>query len=114
MALIFNPKTVNPKYISMVAHSPLFLTDVVEYLNSRFIKDYRKSRYYKLDRIITTCFSDVLDDSSNFSRVKESIQNNPRFKIPWYDDELKKAVKGVQTYLVSKCSVPARSFVEPS
>ena len=113
MSLIFNPKTVNPKYISMVAHSPSFLADVVVYLNTRFIQEYRKSRYYKLDRIITTCFSDVLDDPSNFSRVKESIQNNPRFKIPWYDDELNKAVRGVQTYLVNKCAVPAKSFVEP-
>lgn len=108
--LVYNPKTVNPKYITMVSCSPAFIHDVVEYLNHRFIKEYAKSRYYKLERILMTCFASVDQDPSNFASIKQSIESNPRFKMPWYDDELVKAAEGVKTYLIKQCSVSESAF----
>lgn len=111
-SLIYNPKTVNPKYISMVACSKLFIDDVIDYLNTRFIREYSKSRYFKLERILMTCFASVSQNPKNFDTIKVNIENNPRFKMPWYDDELVKAVKGVQNYLVTKCGVQASAFMK--
>ena len=111
-ALIYNPKTVNPKYISMVANSRQFMADVVQYINEGFLKDYISSRYNKVERILDNC-KDIVKlatHSGNNRDLIEKIEKNPRFKLPWYDDELLKALKCVKGYLVSKCNLQASVF----
>ncbi len=108
---IYNPKTVNPKYISTVAHSRTFIEDIVAYLNNNFFPEYTKSRYYKLERILNSCRDSIDCKQENILRLKQNIQNNPRFKLPWYDDELKKAMACVKNYLETRCQVPKEKFV---
>lgn len=111
-SLIYNPKTVNPKYISMVAHSKPFVADVVKYINEEFMNDYMRSRYTKVERILDNC-KDIVKlaaHSGNYKDLSEKIERNPRFKLPWYDDELTKAINGVKTYLITKCNVSPLMF----
>ena len=107
---IYNPKTVNPKYISTVAHSKTFIEDIVTYLNNSFFPEYTKSRYYKLERILNSCKDTIGCSQENILRLKQNIQNNPRFKLPWYDDELKKAMVCVKNYLEMRCHVAKENF----
>lgn len=107
--LVFNPKTVNPKYINMVAKSSLFLQDLSEFINNHFFKEYVKTRYTKVERILASC-NDTLKKIKNFVKFKDMIEKNPRFKLPWFDLELTKAIKCVQEYLDSNI-VPSK--VEP-
>ena len=107
---IYNPKTVNPKYIGIVAHSRSFIDEVVTYLNDVFFKEYSRNRYYKLDRILSTCKDPIGNNQDRIEHLKNNIQSNPRFKLPWYDDELKKAMKCVQGYLETKCNVQSSKF----
>jgi len=107
---IFNPKTVNPKYISTVANSSSFIEDVITYLNNHFFREYSKNRYAKVERILQRCHETILFNPENMDKVRMNIEKNPRFKLPWYDDELYKAMKGVRTYLETKCNVPSSKF----
>lgn len=107
---IYNPKTVNPKYISTVAFSKTFIEDIVSYLNHNFFPDYTKSRYYKLERILNSCRDSIGCNQENILRLKQNIQTNPRFKLPWYDDELRKAMACVKNYLETRCQVPKEKF----
>lgn len=111
-SLIYNPKTVNPKYISMVANSKIFVDHVVEFLNDHFMETYVKSRFTKVERILDTCkeLVQMVDITGSNKELVDKIEKNPRFKLPWYDDELIKAVKCVKTYLTSKCGVPLSKF----
>lgn len=111
-SLIYNPKTVNPKYISMVANSRTFISDVVQYINDGFMLDYVRSRYNKVERILDNC-KDIVKlaaHSGNHRDLIEKVEKNPRFKLPWYDDELTKALKCVKSYLVTKCNTSSSQF----
>ena len=110
--LIYNPKTVNPKYISMVANSRLFITDVIRYINDAFMSDYVKSRFSKVERILINS-KDIVKlatHSGNRNDLVVKIENNPRFKLPWYNEELQRALKCVKVYLISKCEVSPLQF----
>lgn len=111
-SLIYNPKTVNPKYISMVALSKTFITDFLAYINDHFMQDYTRSRYNKVERILDNC-KDIVKlaaHSGNHRDLIEKVERNPRFKLPWYDDELTKALSCVKSYLIGKCGVSALMF----
>lgn len=110
--LIYNPKTVNPRYISMVANSRQFIDDVVDFINNHFMRSYIRSRHYKVERILDNC-RDLVKSVAVTGKVKDlrdRIENNPRFKLPWYNDELIKAIKCVKGYLTSKCNVDEGKF----
>lgn len=111
-SLIYNPKTVNPKYISMVANSRSFIDDVVGFLNDHFMKNYLKSRYFKVERILDNCreLMKTVTLTGSSKELRDKIERNPRFKLPWYDEELSKAIKCVKIYLTTKCNIPASRF----
>ena len=83
----------------------------MDYLNNSFLKEYKRNRFTKVERILHKCQETILFDPENMDKVRTNIEKNPRFKLPWYDDELLKAIKGVRAYLESKCQVPAHRFV---
>lgn len=112
-AVVYNPKTVNPKYISNVSQSKRFLEEVILYLNTAFMKEYRKSRYSKIERILGHCRQILRECNNDLSKSRDKIDKNPRFKLPWYDHELEKAMKGVAAYLESKCGVRSEAFTFP-
>lgn len=109
-AVVYNPKTVNPKYISNVSQSKRFLEEVILYLNNAFMKEYRKSRYSKIERILGHCRQILRECANDLAKSRDKIDKNPRFKLPWYDHELEKAMKGVASYLEGKCGVRSEVF----
>ena len=46
---LFNPKTINAKYVQTVTKSELFLGDFNVYLDKDFLIDYSKSREFKMN-----------------------------------------------------------------
>ena len=109
-AIVYNPKTVNPKYISSVSQSKKFLDEVIAYLNTSFLREYRKSRYSKIERILGHCRQILRECANDLSKSRDKIDKNPRFKLPWYDHELDKAMRGVASYLEGKCGVLKQVF----
>ena len=48
---LFNPKTINARYVQNVTKSDLFLKDFNIYLDKDFIADYSKSREFKIGKV---------------------------------------------------------------
>lgn len=94
-SVIFNPKTVNPKYIANVAHSKPFIEDLRLYIHQRFCRDYFKSRFVKLGRILASIKHSIDSKTVDLNGLKAMIESNPRFKLPWYDKEIRRAAECV-------------------
>ncbi len=90
---LFNPKTINTKYVQSIFKSPEFSKDFKTYVESTFLVDYEEGTEFKIDKILEKC--DQLyaeeDDSRRLERVKEYFEINAKCKFPWTSKELRYA-----------------------
>lgn len=88
---LFNPRTINSKYVSNVSKSELFLEHFTQYLNNDFIEDYHKTVEFKINKVIEKCLELTGKKKSNSANVKKYIEDNPKCKLPWSMKELNNA-----------------------
>jgi hypothetical protein len=88
---LFNPKTINQKYVLNVIQSELFLDHFQQYLHNDFIKDYLKTVEFKITKVIEKCYELVIKKKNGVNMVKTYVENNPKCKLPWSYKELESA-----------------------
>lgn len=91
-------KTINGAYIKIVARSPKFLSDFLEYLNKRFIDDYEMSATKKLTKLVDGWRPAYARSAFKFRAVEsicEIVINSKKLKIPWFINEVEHAIKVV-------------------
>ena len=85
---LFNPKTINARYVQNVLKSELFLRDFNVYLKKDFISDYSMSREFKIGKLIEKCQDMLVKQKLGFDAIKDYVENNPKCKLPWTNQEL--------------------------
>lgn len=85
---LFNPKTINSKYVQNVSKSELFLEHFTQYLSNDFIEDYCKTVEFKINKVIEKCLELVSKKNKGSTTVKLYIEKNPKCKLPWSTKEL--------------------------
>lgn len=99
---LFNPKTINSRYVSSIMKSPKFVKDFNDYLENEFMEDYGKTREYKISKVLEKCYDFLEKKKSGANKIKEYIENNPKCKLPWSDRELNTAKSSVYQLLNHK------------
>ena len=52
---LFNPKTINSKYVISIMKSETFYNDFVDYVNNHFINDYATTIEFKIGKVLDKC-----------------------------------------------------------
>jgi DNA-dependent RNA polymerase auxiliary subunit epsilon len=101
---LFNPKTINTKYVSNIMKSNRFHTDFTEFLEHHFLDDYKKTRQFKIQKVVEKCYEcfGKKKGSGGFDEVQKYIEHNPKCKLPWSDIELVHARDSVKMLLYNK------------
>lgn len=100
---VINPNTINARYIKYVFLSKPFKDFFDDFVTNHFKADYRKNRGSKIVKIIDTVYSMFpttpinLDD---LQPIKEYIEKNPKFKLPWTDKELELCVDSTRQFIL--------------
>ena len=76
---LFNPKTINAKYVANVTKSPLFVSHFEQYLNNDFVMDYEKNVEFKITKVIEKCY-ELIAKKNKTNDVKLYIEKNPKCK----------------------------------
>ena len=127
---IVNPglKSLNSTYIDLLLRSEKFRNDAMNYLEENFVQDYIKTRYKKIDKLLSGLnkiissrylkFKNGIVDDVIFSlfgsnitdndikyrinkEIREQILFNSKFKLPWSNFELEE-VKDFAKILFAK------------
>ena len=107
---LFNPKTINSKYVASIMKSQNFVKDFNEYLNNEFMQDYGKTRDYKIKKVLEKCYDFLGKKKNGAQKVKDYIENNPKCKLPWSDKELSTAKESVFQLLNHKIKNRSRKM----
>ena len=100
---LFNPKTINSKYVTNVLKSKDFLTHFQDFLENHFLTDYNKSREYKIQKVVEKCYECFTKKNKGGEEdVKKYVEKNPKCKLPWSDQELIAARKCVRELIEKK------------
>jgi DNA-dependent RNA polymerase auxiliary subunit epsilon len=101
---LFNPKTINTKYVSNIMKSNKFHTDFTDFLEHHFLDDYKKTRQFKIQKVVEKCYEcfGKKKGSGGFDEVQKYIEQNPKCKLPWSDIELVHARDSVKMLLYNK------------
>ena len=97
-------KTINTSYISLVCQSPVFVADLLRYLQCGFMQDYENMINKKVNKIVGKWESSYLDSFCPFKTVEticDFVVHNKKTKLPWFYSEVEEARKLVMQ-LVSK------------
>lgn len=100
---LFNPKTINSKYVTNVLKSKLFLQNFQDFLGNHFMTDYNKSREYKIQKVVEKCYECFTKKNrGGYEEVQKYVEKNPKCKLPWSDQELEAARKCVRELIEKK------------
>lgn len=99
---LFNPKTINIKYVVSIMKSKAFFDDFVEYVNENFIDDYETTINFKIGKVLEKCSSYLEEGDKGYAEVKEYIELNSKCKLPWSTHELEIAKQSVMHLLNDK------------
>lgn len=82
------------KKIPLYVKSGTFSEFIERYLSKNFVDNYQRKRPNKIQTIIDNVYQNFDVNSPNFTNdIKNFFLRNPKLKLPWSDDELKKAQK---------------------
>ena len=81
-----NPNTITESNIEKFVDSEKYLHALLEYIDKIFIKDYMHSNEAKLDKVVENC-QEILK-KEGIAKVKENIEKNQKYKLPWTLGEL--------------------------
>ena len=100
---LFNPKTINSKYVTNIMKSTRFREDFEDFLHKKFILDYNKSRKFKIQKVVEKCIECFnKKKGGGIEEVQKYIERNPKCKLPWSDRELVAARQSVDQLLKNK------------
>ena len=101
---LFNPKTINSRYVLNIMKSEVFYNHFVEFLDNFFVMDYNKTREFKIEKVVQKCEESFQKKKGNFGydEVRKYVEQNPKCKLPWSDKELKSAQESVRQLLCNK------------
>lgn len=102
---LFNPKTINAKYVQNVTRSEVFLADFRDYLEKEFIKDYSKTIDFKIGKVIEKCNDLISKKRNGIANVKDYVEQNPKCKLPWTHRELDAARISVRDLIDNKLKI---------
>lgn len=104
---LFNPKTINSRYITNIMKSDVFKTHFEDFLEHYFILDYSKSREFKIQKVVEKCYECFSKKrGGGFEEVQKYIEQNPKCKLQWSDQELIAARESVKQLLWNKLKKP--------
>lgn len=92
---LFNPKTINSRYIRKISKSEKFISDLMLYIHRSFLDDYCRTREFKISKVLEKCYEHLESKKEGKRKVVEYIEVNAKCKLPWTDRELKKAQESV-------------------
>ena len=92
---LFNPKTINSRYIRKISRSEKFISDLMLYIHRSFLDDYCRTREFKISKVLEKCYEHLESKKDGKKKVVEYIEINAKCKLPWTDRELKKAQESV-------------------
>lgn len=107
---LFNPKTINTRYVASIMKSEVFVKDFNEYLENDFMDDYAESRKYKISKVLEKCYEFLNKKKGGAGKIKEYIEENPKCKLPWSDMELNTAKDSVNHLLNEKIKSRSRKL----
>lgn len=87
-------KTINTSYIALVCQSPLFVADLLAYLETGFMKDYETLIIKKIDKIVGKWELTYMDSFCAFKTVEticDFVVYNKKTKLPWFYSEVEEA-----------------------
>lgn len=100
---LFNPKTINSRYVTNIMKSELFKAHFQDFLENQFVTDYNKSREFKIQKVVEKCYECFgKKKGGGFEEVQRYIEQNPKCKLPWSDNELVSARESVKQLLANK------------
>lgn len=100
---LFNPKTINSRYVTNIMKSELFKGHFQDFLENQFVTDYNKSREFKIQKVVEKCYECFgKKKGGGFEEVQRYIEQNPKCKLPWSDNELISARESVKQLLANK------------
>ena len=102
---LFNPKTINSKYVISIMKSQTFYDHFLDFLENCFVADYNRTREFKIQKVIekcNECFASKKGTASGYEEVKNYVEKNPKCKLPWSDAELESAKESVRQLLANK------------
>lgn len=94
---IFNPKTVNLKYVAALLSQKKLKSSLLDYIAGDLVRDYIVEEVTpKLQRIVQTCRKLYgANKKRGTIKVTNYILNNSKFKLPWEVKELEDAKESV-------------------
>ena len=98
---LFNPKTINARYICFIMKSPPFMKELYNFINFKFKDDYNLTRESKLTTVLEKCYEFIAEDDGK-RKVVAYLEGNKKCKLPWSSMELDKAIKSVLTLLENR------------
>lgn len=100
---LFNPKTINSRYVTNIMKSGLFKAHFEDFLENQFVTDYNKSREFKIQKVVEKCYECFnKKKGGGYEEVQKYIEQNPKCKLPWSDSELISARESVKQLLANK------------
>lgn len=100
---LFNPKTINSRYVTNIMKSALFKAHFEDFLENQFVTDYNKSREFKIQKVVEKCYECFnKKKGGGYEEVQKYIEQNPKCKLPWSDSELVSARESVKQLLANK------------
>jgi hypothetical protein len=100
---LFNPKTINSRYVTNIMKSGLFKAHFEDFLENQFVTDYNKSREFKIQKVVEKCYECFnKKKGGGYEEVQKYIEQNPKCKLPWSDTELVSAKESVKQLLANK------------
>lgn len=98
-----NPSTITDNYVEKIISSDKYMRAFEEYLNNDFIKDYMKKIESKISKIVENCLE--IYKNEGLTKVKENIEKNRKYKMPWTIGELETARISVCDKVLEKRSM---------
>ena len=97
-AVLIHPLTVNATHLAMVTLSQPFKEDLIRYLDTQIIEEYRKVRLLKTKRILIN-FYDLAAKNPSKAAI-EDFTSNHQMKLPWSTRDLEHAISTFKKALV--------------
>ena len=98
-------KTINTSYIALVCQSPVFVADLLAYLQAGFMKDYERMINKKIDKIVGKWETNYNDSFCSFKTVEticDFIVHNKKTKLPWFYSEVEEARRLVMQLVIKQ------------
>lgn len=80
---LFNPKTINSKYVQSISKSKLFVDDLIRYLYNEFMEDCKSTVEPKINKLIEKCQELSIQKDKGSDAIKYYVEENPKCKFPW-------------------------------